>query len=47
MKTRLLLTNCAFTLMSILPLSAVKYYLYTGSDPWGTRTDNSTGLMYN
>ena len=41
MKTKLFFMLSAVALMTILPLSAAKYYLYTGSDPWGTRTDGT------
>ena len=41
MKTKLLFVISSIALISILPLSAAKYYLYTGSDPWGTRADGT------
>ena len=41
MKAQLFFISSAVALMSILPLSAAKYYLYTGTDPWGTRSDGA------
>ena len=41
MKAKLRFMLCAVALLSILPLSAAKYYLYTGTDPWGTRADGT------
>lgn len=41
MKTKSLFILCVATLISFLPLSAAKYYLYNGIDPWGTRSDGT------
>jgi hypothetical protein len=40
MKTKITFILCVAFIMAIMPLSAAKYYLYTGStNPWGTPAD--------
>lgn len=41
MKTKFFILSSIFTLMSIVSLSAAKFYFYTGSDPWGSRSDGT------